>query len=159
MWELCWSTMASSSTFVRDLEKECVSIVIEGEEEHEPIDFDVMQHMMASLWKPRKGIRFCSKLFELSPKDIVKTYGSFMRAQLERKYHLIGVHWLRNGTKDDNVFFVEQLSDSMGPQVIVSQIDEGRMDKKGSEVLVVVDSKRKRAKGFSSIWTLMWIRI
>ncbi|KAF4346741.1 hypothetical protein G4B88_011066 [Cannabis sativa] len=41
--------------------------------------------------------RFCSKLFEMPIEEIVKPYGSFMRAQPRRRYNLVGSQWLRDG--------------------------------------------------------------
>ncbi|KAF4366103.1 hypothetical protein G4B88_025774 [Cannabis sativa] len=45
--------------------------------------------------------RLCSKLFEMPIEEIVKPYGSFMRAQPRRRYNLVGSQWLRDGEESN----------------------------------------------------------
>lgn len=44
--------------------------------------------------------KFCSKLFDNPDSEIVKPYGSWMRAPLRRPTKLIGARWLRDGNDD-----------------------------------------------------------
>ncbi|KAK1405025.1 hypothetical protein POM88_004630 [Heracleum sosnowskyi] len=44
--------------------------------------------------------KFCGKLFEVSEKEIVKPYGSWMRASFKKQTNLIGSWWLRDGSDD-----------------------------------------------------------
>lgn len=46
--------------------------------------------------------RFCSQLFEKQEHEIVKPYGSWMRAPLKRQVKPIGAKWLRNGNEDSS---------------------------------------------------------
>ncbi|KAL1805886.1 hypothetical protein ACET3Z_028954 [Daucus carota] len=52
------------------------------------VDFAAMQHSLAALWKPEH--------------EIVKPYGSWMRAPLKRQVKPIGAKWLRNGNEDSS---------------------------------------------------------
>ncbi|KAK1383264.1 hypothetical protein POM88_020999 [Heracleum sosnowskyi] len=71
------------------------------------IDFQVMQHKIASLWRPEKGLyvkpldgkseKFCDKLFDTPLEQLEKPYGVWMRADSRRKTHTIGSKWLRQG--------------------------------------------------------------
>lgn len=44
--------------------------------------------------------KFCSKLFEVPEGDIIRPYGSWMRAQFRNQIKPIGAKWLRSGTSD-----------------------------------------------------------
>lgn len=46
--------------------------------------------------------RFCSQLFEKSEEEIMKPYGSWMRAPLKRQVKPVGAKWLRNGEVGDS---------------------------------------------------------
>lgn len=44
--------------------------------------------------------KFCARLFDTPENEIVKPYGSWMRAPLRRQTKLIGEKWLRNGVEE-----------------------------------------------------------
>lgn len=45
--------------------------------------------------------KFCSRLFDTPENEIIKPYGSWMRAPLRRQTKMIGAKWLRDGSTDD----------------------------------------------------------
>lgn len=48
--------------------------------------------------------KFCSRLFDTPESEIVRPYGSWMRAPFRRQTKMIGAKWLRNGNGDDRNF-------------------------------------------------------
>lgn len=62
--------------------------------------------------------KYCSKLFEVPEKEIVKPYGSWMRAPFKKQTNLIGSRWLRDGSDD--------ISDDSGWNTVASGVDGER---------------------------------
>lgn len=56
--------------------------------------------------------KFCGRLFDTPENEIVKPYGTWMRASFHRQTKLIGAKWLRTGNEEDDRNKQSELGDS-----------------------------------------------